>query len=193
MILTTVAGIGVLATFQECETECKSDEWVRLVSGIVSVCAACLSGIFTFFDFQTQSSKHKSAADDYNSMFRNIDTMLQVPYLIRGDPVTILQTLRSQYDDIIRKSPSLPERYNSDLTYKYVHDTSERDILTMDGEASSGEDEVQIDFELDGACSHNPTKAAYQAAELAIEQDKLYQKSLATQLQYELSRMDTQK
>ena len=71
-------------------------------------------------NYQELSEKHKSAADDYGSMFRMIDAMMLVPGPVRGDPVSTLQNLRSQYDDLVRRSPTLPKKYDADLTYEVI-------------------------------------------------------------------------
>lgn len=126
-VLSALIATGILATFENCDScddgsapECEADQWIRLAIGILGLLSAGLTAFQTFMNYQQESEKHKSAADDYGSMFRVIDTMLLVPGPVRGDPVSTLQNLRSQYDDLVRRSPTLPKKYDAELTYEVI-------------------------------------------------------------------------
>ena len=46
--------------------------------------------------------------------------MLLVPPPVRGDPQVTLQNIRNQYDDLVRRSPTLPSKYDAVLTFEVV-------------------------------------------------------------------------
>lgn len=126
-VLIAIVTCGILATFQSCDpcekqpsAKCRADQWIRLVIGIIGLISVALTAFVTFINYQESAEKHKTAADDFGSMFRAIDTMLLVPGPVRGDPIATLQTLRSQYDDLVRRSPTLPKKYDADLTYELI-------------------------------------------------------------------------
>jgi hypothetical protein len=126
-VLSALIATGVLSTFKNCDScddesapECAADQWIRFVIGIVSIFSAGLTAFQTFMNYRSAAEKHKAAADDCGSMFRILDTLLLVPGPVRGDPISTLQNIRSQYDNLIRRSPTLPKKYDVELTYKVV-------------------------------------------------------------------------
>lgn len=126
-VLSALIATGILSTFRNCDdtddltsSKCSTDQWIRFVIGIVGLIGAGLSAFQTFMNYQGESENHKSAADEYGSMYRILDTMLLVPGPVRGDPISTLQNLRSQYDDLVRRSPTLPKKYDVELTYEVI-------------------------------------------------------------------------
>lgn len=123
--LTVFISTGVLATFQN---DCSStnitttlgaaSEWIRLALALIGLLSAILMGIMTFMNFQESSQEHKIAADSYESLYSNIDSVLSIPKTLRGDPVESLKNIRETYDKIMRESPLLPEKYKYDLGYE---------------------------------------------------------------------------
>nr|QBK86623.1 MAG: uncharacterized protein LCMAC102_04190 [Marseillevirus LCMAC102] len=126
-VLTTLIATGVLATFRNCDTcaqqdvTCSGDQWIRLVIGIIGVFSAGLTAFQTLMNYQGEVEKHKSASDGYGQLFRILDTILLTSNPIRGDPVETLQNIRNQYDDIVRRSPTLPKAYDAELTYDVIN------------------------------------------------------------------------
>lgn len=123
-IFSALIATGVLATFRNCDPEkddqCDTDQWVRFTVGMASLISTGVTALQTFMNYQSESEKHKSAADDYGSLERTIDTMLLVPGEIRGDPIASLQNIRSQYDDLVRRTPPLPESFDTELKYEMI-------------------------------------------------------------------------
>jgi hypothetical protein len=130
VVLSAVVAIGIFSTFRNCEecdtqqdSKCDVDVWIRIGSGIVGLFSAGLTAFLTFMNYADIAADHKSAADDFGSMFRNLDTMLIVPPMVRGDPQSTLQNIRNQYDNIVRRSPTLPSRYDVGLTFEFIEKT----------------------------------------------------------------------
>lgn len=131
ILLAAILSSGVLSTFQNCSdcsgsqgtVECEIIQYLRLIFGLLGIVNTALVGFQTFMNYQEEAEKHKSAADDYGSLFRLLDSMILMPGPIRGDPITSLQNIRSRYDDLVRRSPSLPKKYNVDLSYNVNSNT----------------------------------------------------------------------
>jgi len=88
-----------------------------LASLILKITCAILSfisvGILTLgitLGFQDKATKHKVTADQYESLFDLIKNITQSPIAVRGDPATVLENLRSMYDDIIKNAPPIDMR-----------------------------------------------------------------------------------
>jgi hypothetical protein len=127
IVLSTIVSVGIFSTFRncsECDTSqnsnCDADQWIRLASGIIGLFSMGLTAFLTFMNYADIAADHKSAADDFGSMFRNLDTMLIVPPPVRGDPQFTLQTIRNQYDDLVRRSPTLPSKYDVGLAFEFI-------------------------------------------------------------------------
>ncbi len=124
VILSTLITAGAFATFQECGTcddqqskQCKAEVWIRLAVGVLGIISIGLTSSVTFLNYQQIAENHKSAADMFGERFREIDSMLQIPGPLRGDPISTLQSIRSQYDNDVRNAPVLPKKYELELTY----------------------------------------------------------------------------
>lgn len=120
-LLSGIVSAGSFSTFENCDSnkDCATTEYVRLTFGILALVATTLTILQTFMNFQERSSDHKKAADNYAELYRDIDSLLILPVAVRGDPVSTLQGLRSRYDDIARRAPTLPKKYDDiDLTYE---------------------------------------------------------------------------
>nr|QBK86017.1 MAG: uncharacterized protein LCMAC101_06120 [Marseillevirus LCMAC101] len=127
VILATLITAGAFATFQECgecddrqSTQCKAEVWVRLTIGILGIISIGLTSSVTFVNYQQIAEDHKSAADMFGERFRQIDSLLLIPGPFRGDPITVLQNIRSQYDNDVRNAPVLPKKYDYELTYNVI-------------------------------------------------------------------------
>lgn len=101
------------------------EQWIRLGMGVLAIFGLTLTGVLTFMNYQTIAEAHKTAGDNYDSLYGNIESLMVIPPLVRGDPVTTLQGIRHEYDDIVKKCPNLPEKYQIDLSFVTI-DTNER-------------------------------------------------------------------
>lgn len=141
-LLTTVVASGVLTTFQNCsynecypgctpmaeDPSCSRDVWVRLSIGIISVISLIFSGFTLFMNYGQSSSDNKGAADDYEELAREIDSVLDTPVSTRGDPIVSLQNFRSKFDDISKNAPTVSSRISSKASLDYRTVKEERKI-----------------------------------------------------------------
>lgn len=149
-ILSTLIATGILSTFRDCAifnpdvlplsdsciackdwaivnadlltsgTTCDIDQWIRLMIGIIGIVCIVLTALITFMNYQQDSQEHKQAADDYDSLVRQIDGILITPPTVRGDPVSTLQDIRSEFSKYVRKHPTLSDDVNIELTYEVL-------------------------------------------------------------------------
>jgi len=127
VILSTLITAGAFATFQECgdcddreSSQCRAEVWVRLAIGLLGIISIGLTSSVTFLNYQQVAEDHKSAADMFGERFRDIESILQIPGPLRGDPIAALQSIRSQYDNCVRNAPVLPKKYDLELTYDVI-------------------------------------------------------------------------
>ena len=123
-IISSISGTGIFATFRNCVESttqyCEQDQVVRLLVGCITVVNMALVGFQTFRNYQGDAEQHKSSSDDYGALYRMIDTTLLLPGSHRGDPIEALQTIRSQYDELVKKAPLLPKEFDVDLAYNVI-------------------------------------------------------------------------
>jgi hypothetical protein len=105
VILTSLVGTSVFASIGR-----TVDIWLRIGIGMISVLAAVLASLQTFLRFGERAEKHRSAAELWASIRREIDEMLALhpTYLAsRGDPQKYLDDLRRRMDEIAQQSPEM--------------------------------------------------------------------------------------
>jgi hypothetical protein len=175
VVLSTLITAGAFATFQECgecddkqSSQCQAEVWVRLAVGILGIISIGLTSSVTFLNYQQTAENHKSAADMFGERFREIDSMLQIPGPLRGDPITTLQSIRSQYDNDVRNAPVLPKKYDLELTYDVIASTpptpgqvnvvidreqKRKDTVALEKLLEDGEGKKKSEESLDGGSS----------------------------------------
>ena len=128
-IITAITSTGVLSTFRNCDENtddgtCDLNQYLRLSIGIIGLVDVALTAVMTFMNYQEAAADHKDAADNYDSLYGTIESLLTMPISIRGDPVSTLQTIRKEYDDNVRKSPNLPGEYQ-ELSYRVLEQNTQ--------------------------------------------------------------------
>lgn len=125
-VLAAIVTTGILSTFRNCDdcddlnsSRCEADQWIRLAIGLISMLSIGLTAFITFINYQEKAKEHKDASSDYESLYRQLESILQVPGVHRGDPIATLQNIRDRYGALVNSSPSLPEKYSVDLSYSY--------------------------------------------------------------------------
>lgn len=135
-MVTTAVSTGILSTFKNSDDPDTQiiDQYTRLAIGIVGLVGAMLSALQTFMEYQKLSESHKVAADSYETLYRDIDTIIQVPSTVRGDPLELITGIRERYDEIRKKSPQLVD-YDLDLSYEVykepVKDSSNESVKDL--------------------------------------------------------------
>ncbi len=192
-VFSTIIATGSFATFSNCDDDsgrCEIDVWIRISTGVIAIIGAALTGFQTFVNYQNSAERNKSAAVDYGSMYRSLDTLLLLPPELRGEPVSTLQTLRNQYDDIVRRSPTLSSYYDA-LTYNVIKKNSKVELNRLSKELYNANDfdtddedeDVNIAFNIDSSVPF------YTGGTEARIEDRV-QNSLNRALNFELGRLE---
>lgn len=103
--------------------DCKRDELIRIIIGVISLFGVILSALMTFINYQESANEHKTSGDNYDSLYGKIDSLLIIPGPLRGDPVTCLTDIRSSYDELVKKSPPLNKDHEVELSYTTLNET----------------------------------------------------------------------
>jgi len=114
VVVTSVVGTTIFASLNE-----NVSFSVRLAAGIVSIMAAVLSGLQTFFNFAKTATLHTAAAAWYSAIRRDIEALLALPPDMRGDPKGSLDPIRKEMNKVAQSSPELSERLWVSLAQRF--------------------------------------------------------------------------
>jgi len=123
-ILSAIASVGIFSTFENCDpnTVCDTDQWIRLTSGIIAVFSTGFTAFHLYMNYEKLAQQHKKTSDELGSLSRYIEslTMTHIESL-RGDPVAVLQRIRKEYDNIVKRAPILSSKYENELSYTVIN------------------------------------------------------------------------
>lgn len=103
VILTTIIGTSVFATLEE-----RVESGWRIAVGLISVFAAILASLQTFFRFAERAEQHRIAAELWAAIRRHIGEMLALhPGYLHGDPQKHIAGLRQRMDETSKQSPAM--------------------------------------------------------------------------------------
>jgi hypothetical protein len=115
VVLTSVIGTSIFANLGNQAPPI----WVRIAAGVVSLLAAVLSGLQTFFTFGETASLHSGAAAWYSAIRRDIEGLLALPPERRGDPKTSIESIRKEMNKVGQTAPELNERLWAGLARRF--------------------------------------------------------------------------
>jgi hypothetical protein len=119
--LTTFVGTTVFATLQRSDV----NTGLQITVGMISVLAAVLASLQTFLRFGERAEKHRSAAERWAAIRRDIDRTLALttrPNLASlGDPQPVLDKIGAQMNATAQQSPELGERGWFRTQRRYAH------------------------------------------------------------------------
>lgn len=104
VVLTAIVGTAAFAAIEK-EVD---DRW-KLTLGSLSVFAAVLTAMQTFFAFAEKTETHKKLGATYGNIRRNIEQVLALPPSLRPDPKTTLDEIRAELDKISGEGPVVSE------------------------------------------------------------------------------------
>ena len=99
VLITTVVGSAVLASLAE------EVEWARVGLGILSLIAASLTALQTFWGHRELAEKHRHGGIRFGMLLRRMDQALRVP---AGDAKQVMDSIRIERDAIQSELPMLP-------------------------------------------------------------------------------------
>lgn len=117
VILSAVVGTSLFATLAQND---KVGRTLGLAIGAVSVAAAILTALQTFFRFAERAERHVVAGDWYSAVRRDLEELMALPPDQRGNPKECLDKVRKELSKIGQQSPEIGQRL-----WEKVHGTGE--------------------------------------------------------------------
>jgi hypothetical protein len=106
VIFTTAVGTSLFASLNED----RPSVLVRAIVGGISVLAAILAAVQTFFNFSARADRHVLAADWYASIRRKIEEEVRIPRKYRGDPKEFMDGVRKEMNTVGSQFPEIGDR-----------------------------------------------------------------------------------
>jgi hypothetical protein len=107
VMLTAVVGTSLFATLTRATD--KTSPVLRATLGAISVAAAILSALQTFFKFGERAEKHAIAADWFSALRREIEQYTSI-HPTSGPPAEVVGDLRKEINKVVQNSPAIGER-----------------------------------------------------------------------------------
>lgn len=117
VILTTAVGTSIFATL--------SDEkftvglWPRVIVATITIGAAVLAGVQTFFGFAQRADQHVLAADWYSAIRRKIEQVQGTPREGRGDARKCLDGVRKEMNQVGSQFPEIGQKMWEKVAVKF--------------------------------------------------------------------------
>jgi hypothetical protein len=111
IILSTVVGTSVFASLNT-----QVDTRLKIVLGLISITAAVLASLQTFYDFAARAERHRVAGVKYKTIIRELEEVL-TPLDQSADKAEYLNDLRKRLDDMELEAPVVPAG-----VYRHVED-----------------------------------------------------------------------
>lgn len=162
-ILSALVSSGVFASIQDCSCDpsiyCQASIWIRLACGIISLVTMILSACTLFLNYQARSEQHKASSDSYEILAREIDSILILPIVFRGDPTSVVNSFLNKYNDLVKNSPNIPEKWtDSKLVMPppppMISDSTDDGLRAMAQLLDSTDTDSKKEQELVDVCSH---------------------------------------
>lgn len=125
--LSTIVGTAVFATLEK-QAETKVHTWVHVLVGLLSVAAAVLSALQTFFEYPERAERHRKAGVRYKAIIRELEEALAPDSPMTRDAAW-LDTVRERLDALEESAPVVPPGIYDEVEAQYksvtvVHEAS---------------------------------------------------------------------
>jgi hypothetical protein len=131
----SATALGTILTATSLAIGDRRTEWMQIALDVCLGVVSALSGLVITLGDDGRSVNHHEAYNRYKALELLITNVLAIPPSARGDIVTIVDSIRQQFDDIVASSPLL--------------NTDNADLPTVVNEVNDGinPEEVHIDVE----------------------------------------------
>jgi hypothetical protein len=102
IIISTIVGTAAFAGVSEAG---RTHIWISIVVGMLSVSAAVLTALQTFFNFAVKSQKHADAAARFFALSRRLGHLADKPASYSWRLVEEIEELDEELNDIIKDAP----------------------------------------------------------------------------------------
>ena len=109
-ILSTLVGTAIFSTINAPSASVS----VRIIAGLLSLVAAVLVSLQTFFNYSDQASKHRDAAASYEAVRHKLDWFILANSKLSNEsdlekPLAVLLDISTSMDEIRRTAPAIPD------------------------------------------------------------------------------------
>ena len=109
-VATTVVGTAIFATINSPTQSI----WIQVAAGLLSLAAAVLAALQTFFNFSDVASQHKDAAASYEATRHQLDWFILSNARFQAEsnldePLKALREIAAGLDEVAKKAPSIPD------------------------------------------------------------------------------------
>lgn len=127
VILSAFVGTSVFATLEK-----NVDTRLRIVIGLISVIAAVLASLQTFFRFSDRSEIHRDFGGRYGALRREIEQIISFPPSSEEELRQLLTDLRQRLDTLGTEAPEIP-RWAWKLAEQRIHKRFQASHPLIDG------------------------------------------------------------
>jgi hypothetical protein len=100
--LSTIVGSSIFAVLEK-----QVDTLIKIALGFISVTAAVLSALQTFFKFSERAEQHRVAAAGFAALRHEITAKLASPRGPNFDLQSVLEELQKKIEGVVKQAPSL--------------------------------------------------------------------------------------
>ena len=108
-ILTAIVGTSIFATISAAP-----QLWLKVAIGLLSLTAAVLSALHTWYHYQEVASQHREAAAEYGAIRHSLDYFMlmfgQVSEDQRSTALESFKEISQRLDALEKKAPSIPDQ-----------------------------------------------------------------------------------
>lgn len=123
--LSTIVGTAVFASLDK-----QAGTWGHVVIGLLSVTAAVLSALQTFFDYPERAERHRRAAAKYKAIIRELEEVL-APDSSKAHDTAWLDTIRGQLDTLEEGTPVVAPGIYEEVEARYRNATFVGEALAL--------------------------------------------------------------
>jgi len=134
VVFSAVVGTSLFATLSQANVP----KVLRIVIGMVSLAAAVLAALQTFFGFAPLAERHVVAGDWYSAVRRHVDELMALPSEERGPAKECLDTIRKEMSQISQQAPEIGQELWQRTARRYGVDEAPRARRSRHGEETGG-------------------------------------------------------
>ncbi len=115
IVMSAVVGTSVFASLGS-----QAATWAQVSVGLLSVAAAVLSALQTFFDYPARAERHRLAGAKYKAIVRELEEVLAVPDSLMARDSAWLDALRQRFDALEEETPVVASRIFDEVERRYA-------------------------------------------------------------------------
>jgi hypothetical protein len=114
IILSTIVGTALFASLGK-----NVAVWAQVTVGFLSVAAAVLSALQTFFDYPARAERHRVTGVRYKTVIRELERVLSEPDTARRHEPAWVEEVRQRLDTLEAEAPVVPPRIYDAIEEQY--------------------------------------------------------------------------